>query len=378
MKATSEIHFSQGPRNVKPLRMKREQITNANYRQTLDDARKVGLGLSERRLYQMMQAMDAADVTPIPIAPLTAASLGAPAQFLQTFLPGFVAVLTQPRTIDELVGISTVGSWEDEELVMGIMELVGNAEPYGDYQNVPLASYNAGYETRRITRFEKGFGVWRLEEARAAKANIDAAARKRQAASEALEIQRNNVGFYGYNDGEGRTFGMLNDPGLLAAITPTAGVGGTTWALKKALEIMADIRLIMSTLRTQTMGLVDPNKAQITLALPTNVIDYLAVPTEFGWSGLDYMMKNYPNVRVIAVPQFNAAVGGLNVLYAYVDSIEDSLSDDDKRTWIQAVPAKFQVLGVENRAKGYIEDFASALGGVILKRPLAVVRMVGI
>jgi hypothetical protein len=53
-------------------------------------------------------------------------------------------------------------------------------------------------------------------------------------------------------------------------------------------------------------------------------------------------------------------------------------STDDRRTFIQPVPARFQVLGVEQLAKAYIEDYTNATAGVICKRPFAVSRISGI
>jgi hypothetical protein len=44
---------------------------------------------------------------------------------------------------------------------------------------------------------------------------------------------------------------------------------------------------------------------------------------------------------------------------------------------LQVVPAKFKVLGVEQKAKGYMEDYSNATAGAMLKRPYAMVRYYG-
>jgi len=54
--------------------------------------------------------------------------------------------------------------------------------------------------------------VGRLEQERAAKMNANTAEAKRAAATQTLEIARNQVGFVGYNSGAGRTYGFLNAP----------------------------------------------------------------------------------------------------------------------------------------------------------------------
>jgi len=365
-----------GPRQVGVM-----PFTSDDVESSWGALRDVGINVRREHVRQMMQflspAMDAADVTPSPLPGLTPGSIAVPVQFLQTWLPGFVRTVTQVRVIDELVGITTQGAWEDEEAVQGMLEPLGTAEPYSDFGNVPFSSWNATYERRSIVRFEKGMQVGRLEELRSARVRIDSAAEKRAAAALALDIQRNNVGFFGYNDGTNRTYGILNDPSLPAAIPVPNGAGGSPlWSNKTFLEITADIRLGLKTLRIQSGGTIDPKKASITMGVPYDVVDYLSTTSEFGNSVQDWINSNYPNLRVVSAPQFVGAVGGQNVIYFYPESVDDGASDDS-RVWVQVVPSKFETLGVEKRSKSYIEDYSNASAGVMLKRPYAVVRLVG-
>jgi hypothetical protein len=310
---------------------------------------------------------------------VTAPSITTPVQFLQNWLPGFVKVITAARKIDELVGITTTGSWEDQEIVQGLLEPIGNAVPYGDYTNVPLASWNTNFVRRTVVRFEKGIKVGMLEEARAARIRISTSAEKRASAALALEIQRNLVGFYGFNNGSNLTYGFLNDPGLPAYVTVAAsGTGSSTlWSSKTFLQIVADIRVAAAQLQNQSQDTINPEDVDLTLALPTISYQYLSVTSDFGISVRDWLAKTYPKLRVISAPQLNAANGGANVFYLYAEHVEDGASDDS-RTWVQVVPAKFQALGVEKQAKAYEEDYSNATAGVLLKRPYAVVRYSGI
>ena len=312
-------------------------------------------------------------------ADVSAPSITTPVQFLQNWLPGFVKVITAARKIDELVGISTTGSWEDQEIVQGLLEPIGNAVPYGDYSNVPLASWNTNFVRRTVVRFEKGIKVGMLEEARAARIRISTSAEKRASAALALEIQRNLVGFYGYNSGSNLTYGFLNDPGLPAYVTVAAtGTGSSTlWSTKTFLQIVADIRVAAAQLQNQSQDTINPESAELTLALPTVSYQYLSVTSDFGISVRDWLSKTYPKLRVISAPQLNAANGSANVFYLYAESVEEGASDDS-RTWVQVVPAKFQALGVEKMAKAYEEDYSNATAGCLLKRPYAVVRYSGI
>lgn len=309
---------------------------------------------------------------------ITTPSITTPVQYLQNWLPGFVRVATAARKIDDLTGITTAGSWEDEEIVQGILELTGNAVPYGDYTNVPLSSWNVNFNKRTVVRFEQGLKVGNLEEARAARIRISTAAEKRGAAALALEIQRNLVGFNGYNNGENLTYGFLNDPGLPAYTNvPNGASGSSQWAQKTFLEITADIRSAAAALQTQSQDTINPEDREITLALPTNCYQYLSVTSNFGISVRDWISKTYPKMRIVSAPQLNNANGGANVFYMYAESVDDGASDDS-RTWVQVVPAKFQALGVERQSKAYVEDYANATAGVMCKRPYAVVRKSGI
>lgn len=352
-------------RDVRPL-----QLTAVDGYQDLD---RLGICIRDNQISRMIQAIgqDAIEAT------VTTGSITTPVQFLQNWLPGFVRIITAARKIDEFVGITTSGNWEDEEVVQGIMELTGTSVPYGDYTNVPLSSWNTNFERRSVVRFEEGLRVGNLEEARAARIRVNSAESKRESAALALEIQRNKVGFYGYNSGNNRTYGLLNDPALPAYVTVATGAStSTTWALKTFLEITSDIRSALSALRVQSQDIIDPENVNITLGVATAAVDRLSVTSDFGISVRDWLTKTYPKVRVVSAPELNAANGGANVFYVYAEDITDS-SSDDGRTFVQVVPAKFQVLGVQKLAKGYEEDYSNATAGIMCKRPWAVVRRSG-
>ena len=310
---------------------------------------------------------------------ITAASISNPVQFLQSWLPGFVRVITNARKIDELIGVTTVGKWDDEEIIQGVMEPLGEAVLYGDYTNVPLSSWNLNFERRTVLRFEKGIKVGLLEDARSARVRVNNAAEKRAAATISLEITRNRIGFYGFNGGANRTYGFLNDPSLPAYITAAAtGSGSSTlWSLKTFLNITADLRGMFSRLRTASGDNIDPVKSATTLGLPTNSIDYLTVTSDFGISVAQWLRETYPKCRVVSAPELNSANGGANVAYLYADKVEDGGSDGGS-TWKHLVPTKFQALGTEKQAKGYVEDFSNATAGVLVARPYAIQRLTGI
>lgn len=311
---------------------------------------------------------------------VTSGSIVTPVQFLQTFLPGMVEVITDVRKADELVGITNVGAWHDQMIVQGLLERQGPVAAYSDRGNTEQTSWNLNFETRDIQRFETGLHSGRLEQARASEVRVDSAGTKRAAGAVALEIQRNNVAFYGYHSDAGtNTYGILNDPGLGAYTPVSVEWNAATWD-----QIKNDILRTMALLRIQSTGNIDPSTAKLTMGIALSRIDYLDQATSYGVTVREWMNKAYPNVRIVGVPQFDAVdaaltgeAGAENVLYMFADTVADSGSDDNA-TWVQAVPTKYYTLGVQQLTKGYEEAYSNATAGVFCKRPYAVARIVGI
>lgn len=329
----------------------------------------IGIGVDANVAAKMMAAMDAIEPT------VTTGSVTTPVQFLQAWMPGFVKVVTAARQIDELVGIQTIGSWEDEEIVQATLEVTGSASPYTGLSTGNYASWNNNFERRTVVRFKDGMMVDSLEEARAAKIRQNAADNKRQGAALALEISRNRVGFYGFNSGANRTYGFLNDPTLPAYADVAVGAGATTfWSDKTFLEITADIREMVKSLRVQSGNLIDASKVNTTLAVATSAVDYLATTSDFGISVYDWINKTYNGkMRIVSAPELDAANGAENVVYLYAESFADG-STDGGAVFAQMVPTKFQVLGVQKLDDGYRESYTNATAGVMVKRPWAVIR----
>lgn len=379
--ALSKVHSSLRASQVRPLVLEAKQVGDS----AINALHKLGIYVEPQFVHDQVRGLMAnparlsgfgADSALTP--PMTTPSVNSPLQFLQAWLPGWVKIITAARKIDMLVGIKTIGSWEDQEVVQGIMEPLATAAEYGDYTNVPLASYNANFERRTIVRGEMGLQVGILEEARAAAMRAQAADEKRNACAASLEIFRNAVGFYGwYNQGSNRTFGFLNDPNLPAVGTlPSA----KTWDTATFQEITTDIRAMVAQLRTQSQDQIDPESVDIMLALPTNKVDTLSNTTDFGISVRDWIKQTYPRMSVTSAPELQAASSNNDIVYMYAESIDSSVdgSTDGGETFIQMVPQKLRTLGVEKRVKSYVEDFANATAGVMCKRPYAVVRYTGL
>ncbi|QDH49616.1 major capsid protein [Pantoea phage Kyle] len=381
----SKVHSHLSGKNVRPFEM--TAVTDAAVSRLRDiglvfDRATVQHQIGELNRAGAFDSISGRGMDASFTAPVTNPSLPTPIQFLQQWLPGFVKVMTAARKIDELVGITTVGSWEDQEIVQGMVEPAGTAAEYGDFTNIPLTSWNTNFDRRTIVRGELGILVGMLEEARSSAMRLNSAETKRQQSAVGLEVMRNAIGFFGWYNGKNRTFGFLNDPNLPAALTSTTTNG---WRNGTFQQIINDVRIMVQELRVNSQDQINPQDLDLVLALPTNVVDFLSITTDFGISVRGWIEQTYPNLRIVSAPELMGAIEGEdgeyeNVAYLYAESIDNSIdgSSDGGEVFMQMVQTKFMTLGVEKRAKSYVEDYANATAGVLLKRPWAVVRMIGI
>jgi len=376
MSQVSKVHATIPHNRIKPVRN-----FNCNF---ADELPNIGIHVPGACIAKMQEHYSAKGSAMDALQPMTTTpSFGTPVQFLQGWIPGVVFICTQARKIDEAIGYRIVGDWADEQVVQTILERVGVAQPYTEYQNVPESGFNLNYVFNTIVNFESGMFIGNKESARTAKVNVSADNAKRNACTQELEISRNYIGFYGFNGGFNLTYGIFNTPGLPAYVTVANGDNGTPqWSTKTFLNITADIRTAANQLQTQSGDLVDPRTTPTTLFLPTNVMAYLTTVTDFGITVEDWLKKVYPAMRVVSAPQLNNANGGVGVFYLFADKMDTGAdedgSTDDGSVFSQNIQTKFLVNGVEKLAKGYLEAYLNSTAGVMCKRPFLVVRYSGI
>lgn len=324
---------------------------------TYNDLEDIGIGI---------RSMDSALTGPA----MSSGSI--PGHMLETWLPGTLRVITQARNIDEIVGITTIGKWEDETINLRVSTPAAKAELYGDSTNIPLADYSQSTESRSVVRFEQGFQVGKLEEMRQSAAGYQAADEKRRAATESLDVSRNAVGFFGFNDGNSNVYGLLNDPNLVSYEAATSD-----WKTATFDQLTGDIIRMMSSIESQMGGSLR-DESNFVLVLPTG---YRVIMSRYSATGSgipfgQWLRESYPNLRIVTAPEFVGAQASKDVAYLFVENAGDGDdSDIMSASAIQAVPVRYQVLGSENRIKGYIEDAINATAGVFIIRPWAFTRM---
>lgn len=356
-------------------RLTPDQLTGykMNKETTFETLKKFGISFDElqfdimKNLYKVATASDAAPEM------ITTASVPTPIQFLQWINPKIVTMLTTKRDIDELVGYTKAGDWSDEEIVQGIIELLGTARPYGDKANPAEASYNVNYEKRTIVRFESSLEVGVLEAERAAKGRINNHSTKKEAVTRILEIVRNEIGFNGYIDGDNKTYGLLNDPNLPAYVSVAAGAGASTlWINKTMKEICTDFVTAFARLRTQTGNNFDPQNDKFAIWISAAVVDFLSTQNEFGITVREWLNKNYPKAEIKSSAWLDGVNGGANIFYVVPDEL------DGDKVIEQYGQDKMRFIGLWNKGKSVEEFYSNATAGVLVRIPAGVVRYTGI
>ena len=251
------------------------------------------------------------------------------------------------------------------------MERMGQPALYGDFTKAPLANWNVNFETRDNVRFEMGVSVGKLEEARASQMRLNSYALKRDAMAEAFEILLNNIGWFGYNDGGKKVYGLLNDTNANAIDATTvqdwSAITGSTAFDTIVTEILAVITDRVSALN----GNYDPEVDSATLVLPIDQYPSLGKVNSLGISVRDWLSKTYPKIRVIASAELKGAAGSAGgttatdgVALFFVDKIAgDAVAQ-------QMVTSTMRLVGAQPMAKGNYEVYSCSTAGTLLRYPL--------
>lgn len=351
-----------------------EHYKKLNQHYGTQDAAKANIGSVQDAA--MLAQMGFPTIDAQPTAMQTTASITNPVQFLQTFLPGVVRIFQAPLKLEETIGYTQAGAWEDAEIVQRIMEWTGFVREYGDWQAKPTASWNLNFAKQNVVRFEIGVNVGRLEETRAARGMVSDADEKQGAAALILQQILNNVGYNGYNSGNNLTYGFLNNPNLPAYVPVADNAGATSklWANKTWTERQSDLITMAAGLTTATQGRVDPMTTPTTLTIPVALWQYFGATNPGGFLSLKgWFEQTYQAARIVVSPNMDLAASGLNAMYWFADSVPDSGTDDGS-TFRQVIPARMMSLGTEQLVGGYKTGYTCATAGTFALRPVAVYR----
>ena len=312
-----------------------------------------------------MDAEMAADAQP---ALVTTSNSGIPA-FLSTYIdPGLIEVLVAPMKAAQVIGNELKrGDWTTDTAMFPVVESTGQTSGYGDYSESGTADANVNFPQRQSFRYQVITQWGELELEKAGLAKIDLANRKNIASVLTLNKFQNKSYFFGVSGLQ--CYGLLNDPALSSAVTPTTkAAGGYTWAVATANEIYADVQKLYATLQAQANGLVDL-ETDMTLALSPAIQTYLTTTNIYNVNVFDLIKKNYPNLKIETAPEYATTGGQLMQLIA--NNIEG------QRTADCAFTEKLRAHPIIVASSSFKQKKSQGTWGTVIYRPFLIAQMLG-
>jgi hypothetical protein len=299
---------------------------------------------------------------------ITTSSAGIPAFMSMYIDPKLIEVLTTPNRAAEILGEVQKGTWVTRTMTFPMVESTGETSSYNDWSENGMSNANVQFPQRQSYHYQTitEWGEKQLAEAGLAK--IDWSARLRIASAMALNKFQNLTYFYGVSGLQ--NYGLLNDPSLSAAITPTTkAVGGGPWASATANEVFADFQKLFAQLVTQSNGLVQTD-SRLVLALPPAAMVYLTNTNTFGIGVMDLIKKSFPNLRIVSAPQYTNA--GVNTCQLIAEDIEG------QETGYCSFTEKMRAHPIIPAVSSFKQKASQGSWGCVIFLPLAIATMTGI
>lgn len=303
---------------------------------------------------------------------VTTANAGIPA-FLSTYVdPKLVEVLVTPNKIAEITGEVRKGSWLDETSMFPMVESTGEVSSYDDFVTNGRAGANVQFEFRQSYLYQT-FTEWGERELeRMGLARVDWAARLNIASAMVLNKFQNNS--YAFGISGLQLYGLLNDPSLSAALTPsTKAATGTSWRLALPTEILADIQYMFATAQLQTGSNLELD-TPMTLALHSVSEVYLANTNSFGLTAMEMIKKVFPNLRVVQATQYGTPINAPTTFSCQL--IIDSV--DGQKTVDSAFNEKMRAHRIVADVSSWRQKKTQGTWGAIIYFPAGIVSMSGI
>lgn len=327
-----------------------------------------------RRNYQM--AMDAQPGL------VTTSNSGIPS-FLTTMIdPDTIKILLAPNKAADIFGEVRKGSWLDQTAMFPVVERTAEVSSYGDFNENGRAGLNVTFPQRQAYLYQTFIEYGELEMERAGLARISWAADLTGSAVTGLNKFQNLAYFRGVQGLQ--NYGLQNDPGLSASLTPGPKAnGGTAWVVSGAInasanEIFLDIQSLYIQLVNQAGGLVDA-RTKMVLAMSPQSEMALTATNSFNVNVHDLLKKNFPNLRVESAVQY----GGIttanpqgNAAGNQVQLIAEEIEGQD--TGYCAFNEKLRSHPIIRHASSFRQKLTQGVWGSIVRMPVGISNMIGV
>ena len=304
---------------------------------------------------------------------VTTPNAGIPSFFTQFVDPDVVRVMQTPNKGAQILGEEKKGDWTDQTAWFPMIENVGEVSSYGDYNDNARSDVNANFESRQSYLFQTFIEYGDLEVERAGRARLNLVSEKQMSAAKTLDKFQD----YTYHFGVAglANYGLLNDPSLPAALTPTTKTaGGTKWVTNGAVtaqaqEVYNDFLMLFNQLTSTTFGYIDAD-SRFRFVVPNSVNAAFGQTNSFGITVREFIKQSYPNVDYVTDPRYATASGNVIQLIA--------LDFDGRQTGTCAFNEKMRDHLVVRGSSSFRQKRTGGSWGAIIKYPLAVAQMIGV
>ena len=301
----------------------------------------------------------------------TSANAGVLLSSVSVIDPEVVSILFTPmRAAQVLGGEAQKGSWIDQVAYFPSAESIGQVASYNDYSMNGTVDANAQWNYRQPYTWQafKRYGEQTLERWGAAGLSYSAELDR----SLALVFGKFSNKTYLFGVSGLVNYGLLNDPSLIASISPDAKADtsqGVTWLKATALEIFNDVKKLYAKLVVQMGGNVEMTDT-MKLVISTTRQPSMVTTNEFGLNVEDLIKKAFPNLTIEAVPEFTTDSGELmQLILPEVDGV---------RTAYPAYTEKQRAHALITEASAWSQKNSAGSWGTVIRRPIAIAQMLGI
>lgn len=300
---------------------------------------------------------------------ITAPSAGIPAFLTNIIDPEVIRVFTQPMRAAEIFGETKKGDWTTLSTQFPTIESAGQVSSYGDYNNNGTTSVNANYVPRQSYHYQTIKWYGEREQAIWGLAGINKSAELDVAAAYIMAKFQNRSYFYGIAGLQ--NYGMLNEPSLIAPITPTVkAAGGSTWLTATGQEEHQDVLNLYTQLNVQMGGNINMS-TPMTLVMSTTRESMLGKVTQYAnISVRELLMRTFPNLKIETAPEYSTAGGEL--LQLFLPSFEG------RQTAYGAFTEKMRAHPLIAQLSAWMQKMSAGTWGAIFRRPVALAQMLGI
>lgn len=250
---------------------------------------------------------------------VTTANGGIPAYLANYMDPRVIEVLIAPMQATEIFDEGRKGDWTTDYATFPVMEYTGQVAAYGDWSGAGASGANPMFPVRQSFHFQTitRWGQRQLDQAGLAR--IDWAGSLNASSARTLAKFLNQTYFFGVDGNQ--TYGILNDPGLPAAITPgTKAAGGVLWINGNLInatanEVYSDVQSLFLQLARQSQGLITM-ASRMRLCLSPTAAVALTATNSFNVSVSELVKKNFPNMVFVIAPEYSTTAGQLVQLIA--------------------------------------------------------------